>query len=225
MKYAPTVLRIGDYSPFSVSLRGQTISTVADIMSKEERSARMSLIHSASTKPELRLRHALWNLGFRYRVNDSRLPGSPDIVFPKYRTAIFIHGCFWHGHLNCKVSHIPKTNTNFWTAKVARNQERDQEVWRQLEAKGWSVLIVWECELKKAALEDTVFSVAQEIVRNGESYRNTLEERKHARNEYQKERKKRMEREQSLLKEAKSKFDFSLSILSGKNDAISGPIL
>ncbi len=99
---------------------------------------------------------------------------------------------------------MPKTNTEFWTDKVARNQARDQEVWRQLEAKGWSVIVVWECELKKAALEDTIFRVAQKIVRNGESYRNAQEERKKARIEYQKERKLRKEREQALLKEAKS---------------------
>ena len=180
------------------------IHTVADILTKEERSVRMSHIHSDSTKPELRLRHALWNLSFRYRINDHRLPGSPDIVFPKYRTVVFVHGCFWHGHLNCKTSHIPKTNTDFWTAKVARHQARDQEVWRKLEAKGWSVIIVWECELKNAALEDTVFRVAQEIVRNGELYREDLEERKKARLKYQKERKERKERVLSLLKEAKS---------------------
>lgn len=100
-------------------------------------------------EPELKLRHSLWHLGFRYRVNDKRLPGSPDIVLPKYRTVIFIHGCFWHGHRDCKFYTVPKTNTEFWTAKVARNQERDQEVWRQLETKGWAVVIVWECQLKK----------------------------------------------------------------------------
>ena len=164
----------------------------------------MSHIHSTSTKPELRLRHALWNLGFRYRINAHSLPGSPDIVFPKYRTVVFVHGCFWHGHLNCKTSHIPTTNTDFWTAKVTRNQERDQEVWRQLEAKGWSVIIVWECELKKAALEDTVYKVSQEIARNGQLYREAKEERKQARIKYQKERKERKEREQTLMKEAKS---------------------
>ena len=102
------------------------------------------------------------------------------------------------------MSHIPKTNTDFWMAKVARNQERDQEVWRKLEAKGWSVIIVWECELKKSVLEDTILRVAREIVRNGEIYREALEERKKARLKYQKERKERKERELSLLIEAKS---------------------
>ena len=116
----------------------------------------MSHIHSASTKPELLLRKSLWRLGFRYRANDKRLPGKPDIVLPKYHTVIFVHGCFWHGHKDCPNYTVPKTNTEFWTKKITRNQERDQETWRQLEAKGWYVLIVWECELKKARYDDTV---------------------------------------------------------------------
>ena len=198
MKYAPTVLRFGDYSPFSVSLQGQTIPTVADIMSKEERSVRMSHIHSTSTKPELRLRHALWCLGFRYRVNDKRLSGTPDIVLPKYRTVIFVHGCFWHGHKNCKTSHIPETNTDFWTAKITRNQQRDQEVWRQLEAKGWYVIIVWECELKKVVFEETVGRVCDEILRNGEMYRAEQEERRLSREVWRRMRKDQREKEAAL---------------------------
>ncbi|MBP5796038.1 MAG: DNA mismatch endonuclease Vsr, partial [Bacteroidales bacterium] len=169
-----------------------------------ERSARMARIHSDSTKPELKLRHALWHQGFRYRVNDKRLPGRPDIVLPKYRTVVFVHGCFWHGHKDCLTSHIPETNTDYWTAKITRNQERDQEVWRKLEAKGWSVIIVWECQLKKANFEETIDRVADEIVRNGETYRATQEERKKAREEYRLERRERKEREHSLLEEVKS---------------------
>jgi DNA mismatch endonuclease (patch repair protein) len=164
----------------------------------------MAAIHSTSTKPELKLRFALWRLGFRYRINDKHLPGRPDIVLPKYRTVVFVHGCFWHGHKDCKYYTVPKSNTDFWVAKVARNQARDQEVWRKLEAKGWSVIIVWECQLKKANLEETVARVASEIIRNGEIYRVVQEERKKARDEYLRERKERKEREQSLLKEVKS---------------------
>ena len=175
-----------------------------DFLSKEERSVRMSRIHSASTKPELKLRHALWLLGFRYRVNDKHLPGRPDIVLPKYRTVIFVHGCFCHGHKDCKYYTVPKTNTDFWVAKVARNQERDQEVWRRLEAKGWSVIIVWECQLKNAVLEDTVNRVAAEIRHNGEILRCAQNDRRKAREEYRLERRIRKEREQSLLEEVKS---------------------
>ena len=177
---------------------------MSDVLTPSQRHRNMAAIHSASTKPELYLRRALWRHGFRYRVNDKRLPGRPDIVLPKYRSVVFVHGCFWHGHNGCPTSHIPETNTEFWTAKIARNQERDQEVWRKLEAKGWSVIIVWECQLKKANLEETIDRVAGEIVRNGEAYRAAQEERKKAREEYRRERRERKEREQSLLEEVKS---------------------
>ena len=173
-------------------------------MTPEQRFKCMSHNRAKNTGPELSLRHALWRQGFRYRINDKRLPGRPDIVLPKYRTVIFVHGCFWHGHKDCKYYTVPKTNTEFWLAKVTRNQERDQEVWRKLEAKGWSVIIVWECQLKKTNIEETICRVADEIVRNGEIYRAAQEERKKAREEYRRERMERKEREQSLLEELKS---------------------
>ena len=172
-----------------------------DTLSQELRHKAMAAIHSASTKPELKLRLVLWHLGFRYRVNCKRLPGSPDIVLPKYRTAIFIHGCFWHGHKGCKYYTVPKTNTDFWIAKVARNQERDQEVWRQLEAKGWEVIIVWECELKKTRFEDTIERVEKEILANGELYRQRKEERSAARIQRMAERREQKARQALLLKE------------------------
>lgn len=163
----------------------------------------MAAIHSASTKPELKLRQALWRMGFRYRINDKRLPGSPDIVLPKYRTAIFIHGCFWHGHRDCKFYTVPKTNTAFWTSKVARNQVRDQEVWRQLEAKGWYVIVVWECQLKNAELNKTIRQVTEEIISNGREFDNLRNERKKARELYRKERMLQRERESVLMSELK----------------------
>ena len=161
----------------------------------------MAAIHSSSTKPELKLRRALWSLGFRYRINEKHLPGKPDIVLPKYRTVVFIHGCFWHGHKDCEYYTVPKTNTDFWTAKITRNQQRDQEVWRQLEAKGWYVIIVWECELKKHRFEDTANSVAAEIVRNGNTYQYIQTARKKARALYQEERRRAKEREEALKAE------------------------
>lgn len=163
----------------------------------------MSHNRAKNTGPELKLRLALWRLGFRYRVNDKRLPGTPDIVLPKYHTVIFIHGCFWHGHRDCKFYTTPKTNTEFWAAKVARNQERDQVVWRQLEAKGWSVIIVWECELKKAALGETVGRVREEILRNGELNRSAQEERRRAREAYRQMRRLQLEKKAALLAELK----------------------
>ena len=174
---------------------------MSDTLTKAQRHRNMAAIHSASTKPELRLRHALWQKGFRYRVNDKRLPGSPDIVLPKYRTVIFVHGCFWHGHKSCKFYTVPKTNTDFWTAKVSRNQERDQDVWRRLEAKGWSVIIVWECQLKKPSFEETVNRVAAEILQNGERFQAEKTARKASRAAYLQERKARKEREQVLAEE------------------------
>lgn len=172
-----------------------------DVHTPEQRHKNMAAIHSSSTKPELKLRRALWSLGFRYRINEKHLPGKPDIVLPKYRTVIFIHGCFWHGHKDCRYYTVPKTNTEFWTAKVTRNKQRDQEVWRQLEAKGWYVIIVWECELKKHRFEDTVNSVAAEIVRNGNTYQYIQETRKKARALYQKEQKAHKERGAALKAE------------------------
>ena len=176
-----------------------------DVLTPDQRHRNMVAIRSVSTKPELALRRALWLRGFRYRLNDRHLPGRPDIVLPKFRTAIFVHGCFWHGHIGCKNYTVPKTNTEFWVAKVARNQERDQEVWRKLEAKGWSVIIVWECQLKNANLDKTVERVAGEIVQNGETYRATQEERKRAREKYQCERMAQKVKEMALLEELRSK--------------------
>ena len=161
----------------------------------------MAAIHSTSTKPELKLRHALWNLGYRYRVNDKRLPGTPDIVLPKYRTVIFVHGCFWHGHKDCKNATTPKTNTEFWKTKITRNQQRDQEVWRQLEAKGWSVIIIWECQLKKSILEETIHRVELEIHLNGQLYQKAKKERKASRLAYLQERKASKEKEAALMAE------------------------
>ena len=164
-------------------------------MTPEQRSICMSHNRANNTGPELTLRRALWGRGFRYRTNVRSLPGSPDIVLPRYRTAVFVNGCFWHGHKGCRNYTVPKTNTEFWVAKVARNQERDQVVWRMLEAKGWSVVIVWECELKKAHLDATVDRVCAEIRRNGERYREFQAARRKAREEYRREQRARKERE------------------------------
>ena len=163
----------------------------------------MSNVHSSSTKPELKLRKELWRRGFRYRVNDKRFAGTPDIVLPKYRTAIFVHGCFWHGHMGCKKYVVPKTNTEFWVEKIARNQKRDEDVWRKLEAKGWSVVIVWECELEKKCFEDTIDRVEKDIRANGQEYQRRKEERKHNRQQRATETKEQNKRLNLLLAEIK----------------------
>ena len=168
-----------------------------------KRHLNMSRFHSSDTTPEVTLRHVLWHHGFRYRKNDKRLPGKPDIVLPKYHTVIFINGCFWHGHKGCRYYTIPKTNSDFWKTKVARNQERDQRVWRELEAAGWSVIIVWECELKKAILEATITHVEDEIKKNGESYQQSIAARRKAREEYRYEQIERKQREAAVITEIK----------------------
>lgn len=108
----------------------------------------MSKIRSKNTRPEMILRKALFARGFRYRVNDRKLPGTPDIVLSKYRIVIFVHGCFWHGHEGCKYASIPKTNTEFWVEKIATNKKRDKIHTEKLIAQGWNVLTVWECDIR-----------------------------------------------------------------------------
>ncbi len=119
-----------------------------DNRSKELRSKNMSHISSTNTKPEETVRKYLFSKGFRYRKNVSTLPGKPDIVLPKYKTVIFVNGCFWHGHKGCKWFVPPKTNTEFWNAKFQYNIERDNKNYKKLEDIGWRVLIIWECELR-----------------------------------------------------------------------------
>ena len=108
----------------------------------------MSHIRSSSTIPELTVRKYLFSQGFRYRINDHRYPGHPDIVLPKYHTIIFVNGCFWHQHPGCKYAVVPKSNSDYWIPKLQRNVERDKENYSQLMKMGWNVEIVWECELK-----------------------------------------------------------------------------
>lgn len=120
---------------------------MADIFSEEVRSKIMSKIKSKNTRIEQIVRKWLFYFGYRYRINDKRYPGTPDIVIPKYKTAIFIHGCFWHHHENCKISHIPKTRSEYWISKFNRNVERDKRKIAALDNLGWNVIVLWECEL------------------------------------------------------------------------------
>ena len=120
----------------------------------------MAAIKGKNTKPEMVVRKYLFARGFRYRLNHPRLPGHPDLVLRKYRTVIFVNGCFWHGHDGCKYFRLPKTNTEFWSAKIHRNQQRDIEEQRQLAKMGWHCITVWECQLKgKEQREKTLSSL------------------------------------------------------------------
>ena len=141
-----------------------------DHLSAQQRHKNMAAIHSKDTKPEMIVRRGLWKRGFRYRLNHRRLPGHPDLVLRKYRTCIFVNGCFWHGHnvtlnikdekLNSECCKIPKTNRDFWVAKICRNKERDKEEQRKLAEMGWHCITVWECELNTKVREKTLDSIA-----------------------------------------------------------------
>lgn len=121
------------------------------------RSENMARVKSKNTKPEIFLRKLLWHKGFRYRVNYKGLPGRPDIYFPKYKAAIFVNGCFWHMHENCKYSSIPKNNHEFWKSKLEGNAERDKKNYAQLESMGIKTIVVWGCVIKRM-IKNTVFS-------------------------------------------------------------------
>lgn len=120
----------------------------------------MAAIRSRDTRPEVLVRKFLFGRGFRYRLNYSRLPGHPDLVLRKYRTAIFVNGCFWHGHEGCRYFRLPQTNVEFWAKKIARNRERDVEKQQTLAGMGWHCITVWECQLKPKVREQTLESLA-----------------------------------------------------------------
>ena len=129
-----------------------------DKLTPQQRHMTMAAIRGKNTKPEIIVRKGLWHRGFRYRLNHKRLPGHPDIVLRKYRTCIFVNGCFWHGHDGC--SKIPSTNREFWEAKIRRNKERDIETQKTLAKMGWHCITIWECELKPKVRENTLDSLA-----------------------------------------------------------------
>lgn len=136
---------------------------MADKHSKEVRSYNMSRIRSKDTKPEEIVRKYLFSHGFRYRKNDSRYPGKPDIVLPKYRTVIFVNGCFWHKHEGCKYFVWPKSNPEFWRNKIENNVLRDKDNYAKLAKDGWKIIVIWECELKKDFRTKTLDSLAKSI--------------------------------------------------------------
>lgn len=137
---------------------------MADVHTPEQRSYNMSQIRGKNTKPEELVRKYLFSQGFRYRKNDSRLPGKPDIVLPKYKTVIFVNGCFWHGHEGCHYFVWPKNNAEFWKNKISGNIYRDQKNYNALAELGWKVIVVWECELKKAIFETTLSQLVGQIM-------------------------------------------------------------
>jgi DNA mismatch endonuclease (patch repair protein) len=141
-----------------------------DVHDSKTRSYNMSQIRGKDTKPEMVVRKFLFKNGFRYKLHDKKLPGKPDIVLPKYKTVIFIHGCFWHGHEGCKYFVIPKTRTEWWLAKIKKNKEIDFRSVASLKEKGWNIKIIWECELNSLLREGTLNSILDFITIENSGY-------------------------------------------------------
>jgi len=136
---------------------------MADVHTKKQRSYNMSRIRGKDTKPEMLVRRFLHANGFRYRLHVKTLPGKPDIVLPKYRTVIFVHGCFWHGHKNCRYFKIPRTRTKWWTTKIERNNTNDEKAVKALRKAGWKIITVWECMLKPTKAEKALEAVLKKV--------------------------------------------------------------
>lgn len=136
---------------------------MADVHNKATRSYNMSRIKSKDTKPEILVRKFLFSKGFRFKLHDKKLPGKPDVVLPKYKTVIFIHGCFWHGHKGCKYFVVPKTRTQWWLNKINTNKKHDAENKQLLKKAGWTIITLWECNLKKAKLDKTLSKLLGEF--------------------------------------------------------------
>jgi DNA mismatch endonuclease (patch repair protein) len=130
--------------------RALQIRSMTDRLTPAERSALMSRVRGKDTRPELAVRRLLHGLGFRFRLHRRDLPGTPDLVLPKYNAVVMVHGCFWHGHRGCKAATVPKTRTDYWLEKIAANRRRDARDSRRLRRLGWKVVVVWQCETKNS---------------------------------------------------------------------------
>ena len=136
---------------------------MADVHTKQQRSYNMSRIKGKNTKPEMLVRRFLHAQGFRYKLHDKSLPGKPDIVLPKYRTVIFVHGCFWHGHEGCKYYVVPKTRTEWWVNKINKNCANDFQAIKSLKKDNWRIITLWECKLKKNTFENSMKKVLAKL--------------------------------------------------------------
>ena len=176
---------------------------MSDVLTPQQRHRCMANIRSKNTKPEVKLRKELFGLGYRYRVNVKSLPGKPDIVLAKYHTCIFVNGCFWHGHKGCSKYVEPKTNVDFWRAKVVANRERDLCNYRDLETKGWGVIVIWECEISKKDWGNIVDRIQQKLENNRQNWLTEKAERKRRSKEWQEEMRRRKESRDAILRSLK----------------------
>ena len=175
------------------------IFPMSDILTPSQRYKCMSSIRGKNTKPEILVRKGLHARGFRFRLHNKKLPGSPDIVLPKYGVAIMVNGCFWHGHKGCRYATEPKTNIEFWETKIARNRHRDEVTTAHLEALGWTVITVWECELRTSSLlDDRLNTLAEEIRRAYETKRIKDRDKRQSRVLARKEREELLRRQAAL---------------------------
>lgn len=136
---------------------------MSDVHTPEQRSFNMSRIRSKDTKPEMLVRKYLFSHGFRFRLHEKKLPGKPDIVLPKYKTVVFVHGCFWHGHEGCRYFVVPKTRTEWWMAKIRRNIELDKLNVQKLEDLGWQVIVIFECELRGSKQHQKLLNLLNQL--------------------------------------------------------------
>ena len=175
---------------------------MSDTLTQTQRSYNMSRIRGKNTKPEILVRKGLHARGFRFRLHNKKLPGSPDIVLPKYGVAIMVNGCFWHGHKRCRYATKPKTNVEFWETKIARNRHRDEVTNAHLEALGWHVITMWECELRgKSIVTSRLDALAEEIREAGVAKSKLKELYKRNRAESKMALREMMERQAQLEKE------------------------
>lgn len=172
-----------------------------DILTPQQRHECMSHIRAKNTKPEVLVRQYLHAAGFRFRIHVKKLPGCPDVVLLKYRTCIFVNGCFWHGHRNCRYATRPKSNTEFWQTKIQNNIRRDELSVQALETMGWKVITVWECELKKDRRDEALSALADRIRQNGASYALEQTQRRKRNAEHRAMLKVAQERYEALMKE------------------------
>ena len=186
---------------------------MADKLNTQQRHHCMSRIRGKDTKPEILVRKGLHARGFRFRLQDRKLPGKPDIVLPKYGVAIMVNGCFWHGHKGCRYATKPKSNIEFWETKIARNKHRDEVTAAHLEALGWTVIVVWECELRgKEKAEARIQTLAEEIRSSGELKKQKEDRRRLSRAAAKREREQMLERQAALEDEIKRLYPISIKL-------------